>query len=151
MEITYKAFSSEEQLKELMEMIDGELSEPYSVFTYRYFLYSWPHLCILGYMEEELVGVIVCKAEKHKEAIRGYIAMLAVKQELRRKGIGKELVKQALDAMKADGCDEIVLEAEVTNKGALKLYEGFGFARDKRLQSYYLNGNDAFRLKLWIN
>ena len=30
------------------------------------------------------------------------------------------------------------------------LYEGLGFVRDKRLHKYYLNGNDAFRLKVWF-
>jgi N-alpha-acetyltransferase 30 len=46
--------------------------------------------------------------------------------------------------------DEVVLEAEVTNKGALSLYENLGFVRDKRLYRYYLNGVEAFRLKLWL-
>jgi peptide alpha-N-acetyltransferase len=46
--------------------------------------------------------------------------------------------------------DEVVLEAEVTNKGALKLYENLGFIKDKRLFRYYLNGVEAFRLKLWL-
>ncbi len=70
----------------------------------------------------------------------------------------------------------MVLETEVTNKGALGLYEKLDFVRfvvyacalcgsrhashlmhtyyihrDKRLQRYYLNGVDAFRLKLWLN
>ena len=49
------------------------------------------------------------------------------------------------------GCDEAVLETEVTNLGALRLYEGLGFVRDKRLHRYYLNGNDAFRLKVWFH
>ena len=31
-----------------------------------------------------------------------------------------------------------------------QLYEKLGFLRDKRLQRYYLNGVDAFRLKLLI-
>ena len=91
------------------------------------------------------------KADKHGQALRGYIAMLAVKKEFRRLGIGKILVSKAIENMKIHGVDEIVLEAEYTNTPALKLYEGFGFVRDKRLQSYYLNGNDAFRLKLWLN
>ncbi len=30
-------------------------------------------------------------------------------------------------------------------------YSNFGFLKDKRLQRYYLNGNDAFRLKLPLN
>ena len=54
--------------------------------------------------------------------------------------------------------DEIVLETEVTNPAALALYEsntlmtlGCGFLREKKLIAYYLNGNDAYRLKLMIN
>lgn len=42
----------------------------------------------------------------------------------------------------------MILEAEVTNSGALALYGNLGFIRAKRLHSYYLNGVDAFRLKL---
>lgn len=43
---------------------------------------------------------------------------------------------------------QVTLEAEVTNKGALALYGRLGFIRSKRLYRYYLNGVDAFRLKL---
>ena len=43
---------------------------------------------------------------------------------------------------------QVTLEAEVTNKGALALYGRLGFVRAKRLFRYYLNGVDAFRLKL---
>ena len=44
----------------------------------------------------------------------------------------------------------MVLETEVTNIASLRLYENLGFIRDKRLQCYYLNGNDAFKLKLYL-
>jgi hypothetical protein len=27
-----------------MSMVDKDLSEPYSVFTYRYFLHNWPQV-----------------------------------------------------------------------------------------------------------
>ena len=57
----------------------------------------------------------------------------------------------AIDRMYELGCDEVILETEITNKGALRLYEKLGFARDKRLSKYYLNGVDAYRLKLWFN
>ena len=40
------------------------------------------------------------------------------------------------------------MEAEVTNLGALALYGNLGFIRAKRLHRYYLNGVDAYRLKL---
>lgn len=48
-------------------------------------------------------------------------------------------------------CEEVVLETEITNKAALSLYENLGFIRDKRLCKYYMNGVDAFRLKLFLN
>ena len=50
-------------------------------------------------------------------------------------------------------CDwwQIVLEAEIDNSAALRLYENLGFIRDKRLHKYYLNGHDAFRLHLLLN
>lgn len=45
---------------------------------------------------------------------------------------------------------QVVLETEVTNRAALCLYENLGFVRDKYLHQYYLNGVDAYRLKLWL-
>jgi len=45
---------------------------------------------------------------------------------------------------------QIALETEVTNGASLKLYENLGFLRSKRLHRYYLNGNTAFRLLLYL-
>lgn len=45
---------------------------------------------------------------------------------------------------------QIALETEVTNTAAMKLYEGLGFLRSKRLHRYYLNGNSAFRFVLYV-
>lgn len=87
--------------------------------------------------------------DMHKNgAYRGYIAMLAVRKDCRGSGLGTRLVRAAIRAMARDGCDEVVLEAEITNTGALRLYEQLGFIRDKLLEKYYLNGNGAYRLKL---
>lgn len=45
---------------------------------------------------------------------------------------------------------QIVLETEITNTAAMKLYERLGFLRSKRLHRYYLNGNSAYRLVLYL-
>jgi ribosomal protein S18 acetylase RimI-like enzyme len=76
--------------------------------------------------------------------------MLAVAEEHRGRGIATSLVRMAMDAMKDAGADEIVLETEVTNVASLRLYEKLGFLRSKRLHRYYLNGNSAFRLVLYL-
>ena len=78
--------------------------------------------------------------------MRGYIAMLAVQKEYRSQGLGLRLASVAISKM-AETCDDIVLETEITNLAALRLYEKLGFSRDKRLPRYYMNGNDAFRLR----
>lgn len=49
---------------------------------------------------------------------------------------GTELVKLTIAEMIKGQCEEVVLEAEVTNSGALALYQNLGFIRDKRLHRY---------------
>ncbi|KAJ8274887.1 hypothetical protein COCON_G00095120 [Conger conger] len=149
--IQYARYESELQMPDIMRLITKDLSEPYSIYTYRYFIHNWPQLCFLAMVRQECVGAIVCKLDMHKKMFRrGYIAMLAVDSKYRRKSIGTNLVKKAIYAMVEGDCDEVVLETEITNKPALKLYENLGFVRDKRLFRYYLNGVDALRLKLWL-
>jgi len=142
-------YKDEHEMPEIVGLIEKDLSEPYSVFTYRYFINNWPDLCFITRQQGRCVGTVVCKLDVHRcrNTHRGYIAMLAVDKELRGQGLGKKLVRLCLDRMRELGADECVLETEVTNKGALALYRSMGFVKEKRLHKYYLNGNDAFRLK----
>ena len=71
-----------------MDLIDKSLSEPYSVFTYRYFLHQWPNLCYLAFDGDKPIGVVVCKMDDHRGHLRGYIAMLVVDNTYRGKGLG---------------------------------------------------------------
>ena len=57
---------------------------------------------------------------------------------------------RAVEVMKEHKCEEAVLETEVTNLGAIRLYTNLGFLKDKLLPCYYMNGSDAWRLKLWL-
>ncbi|XP_043284640.1 N-alpha-acetyltransferase 30-like [Venturia canescens] len=150
-DIRYVSYTSELQMPNIMKLIQKDLSEPYSIYTYRYFIHNWPKLCFLAMHENECVGAIVCKLDIHRKVIkRGYIAMLAVDVKYRKRKIGSNLVRRAIKVMVEDDADEVVLETEITNRPALKLYENLGFVRDKRLFRYYLNGVDALRLKLWL-
>jgi N-alpha-acetyltransferase 30 len=76
-------------MKLVKQLVDPELSEPYSIFTYRLFLTPWPHLCHFCYVSDKPVGVVVCKVDDHKSGRRrGYIGMIVVIKEYRKYGIG---------------------------------------------------------------
>ncbi|CAM8995439.1 unnamed protein product [Rhodiola kirilowii] len=147
-EVEYVSYGGEHHLPLIMRLVDEELSEPYSIFTYRYFVYLWPQLSFLAFHKGRCVGTVVCKMGEHRDTFRGYIAMLVVIKPYRGRGLATELVSRSIKVMMESGCEEVTLEAEVTNKGALALYGRLGFVRAKRLFCYYLNGVDAFRLKL---
>ena len=151
-ELVYSTLGSLQLLPQVVALVEKDLSEPYSVYTYRYFVVGWPELALVAMSGETLVGVIICKADRanRRQRFRGYIAMLAVESSFRKRGIGSELVKRAIAKMREIGCDEVVLETEYSNKTALEFYERQGFVRSKRMVRYYLNGGDAFRLKLWF-
>lgn len=155
--IVYQQYSldkEKEYLPQIRELITKDLSEPYSIYVYRYFLYQWAELCFMAVDEnddQKLVGVVICKLEPHRGGpLRGYIAMLATKEEYRGKGIAITLVSKAIDLMIEKDADEIALETEETNTGAMRLYEKLGFLRSKKLHRYYLNGNSAYRLLLYL-
>jgi len=150
-DVCYHIYENELNMPDIMRLIQKDLSEPYSIYTYRYFIHNWPNLCFMARVGDECVGAIVCKLDYHKKVVkRGYIAMLAVDSKFRKRAIGSTLVQKAIEAMNAQEADEVVLETEITNRPALRLYENLGFVRDKRLFRYYLNGVDALRLKLWL-
>ena len=82
--------------------------------------------------------------------MRGYIAMLATDIPYRGQGIATMLVCKAIDLMIELNADEIALETEESNSSAMRLYEKLGFLRSKKLHRYYLNGNSAYRLILYL-
>lgn len=49
--IEYVQYESELQMPMIMKIIQKDLSEPYSIYTYRYFIHNWPKLCFLVRLE----------------------------------------------------------------------------------------------------
>lgn len=45
--VEYVQYESELQMPMIMKLIQKDLSEPYSIYTYRYFIHNWPKLCFL--------------------------------------------------------------------------------------------------------
>ena len=58
-----------------------------------------------------MIGVVISKLEPHRGGTkRGYIAMLAVQEEFRGRGVATDLVRMAVDAMAERDADEVPLK-----------------------------------------
>lgn len=57
--IRYIQYTSEKEsayLPSIRQLISKDLSEPYSIYVYRYFLYEWPDLCfIVGHIMSSFI------------------------------------------------------------------------------------------------
>eukprot|EP01084_Bolivina_argentea_P107088 191505_1 len=96
----YVTYSGETKMKLIHDLCAANLSEPYSVFTYRYFVNKWPYLTYLAmdkHNENKCVGLIV--AQLKEKTNTGYIAMLVVDKSQRRKGLGTKLVSLSINKM----------------------------------------------------
>lgn len=96
--VTFKEYENELQMPDIMRVIQRELSEPYSIYTYRYFIHNWPKLCFLAMDGDNCIGAIVCKLDLHRQITkRGYIAMLAVDAAYRKLKVGTTLVQKSIE------------------------------------------------------
>ena len=67
----------------------------------------------------------------------GYIANVAVDPDLRRRGIGRGLIRAAKALGREKGLSFLSLEVRPSNAGALALYEGEGFQAEGRRRQFY--------------
>ena len=161
--LRYEQFKSDADLPMIVDLFTRSLSEPYTVFTYQFFIHTWPDLCIMcfGLQQDkkpddsargDFIGCVVSKVSRKRVTydLRGYVAMLAVEPSFRGHRIGSHLVVKSVDLMKAKGCLTVGLETPITNDRALTLYTSLGFVKTKYLERYYMDGSNAIRLKLWL-
>lgn len=45
--VQYEGTQEEQYLPSIRQLIGKDLSEPYSIYVYRYFLYQWGDLCFM--------------------------------------------------------------------------------------------------------
>ena len=82
-----------------------------------------PTTSFVAVCEEKVVGVILCGHDGR----RGIIQHACVSPEYRRFGIGSKLVDLALEALKAEGINKVLLVAFKKNEGGNKFWESKGF------------------------
>ena len=69
------------------------------------------------------------------------IARIAVKADMRRRGIGAALMNSLIKHAGKKGCERILLEVNENNDAARKMYEKFGFVKIDIRKNYYKDGS----------
>ena len=72
----------------------------------------------------------------------GHNTNIAVLPEFRGPGIGNQLLAELVAFAKSKGLVGLTLEVRVSNVGAQKLYEQFGFTQAGRRRRYYQDNNE---------
>lgn len=111
----------EKDIDEVLEIERLSFSAPW---TYHYFKLSLNDIFIVCEQKEILGYLIACLCETEKKAV---ILKVAVHPDHRRKGVAKALLKKSIQIISEEDVDEIELDVEMYQRGAVKLYEDFGF------------------------
>lgn len=75
------------------------------------------------------------------------ILSITISTQVRRQGLGAQLLRHHLHRLAAEGVATSFLEVEEGNKAALRLYERFGYEQVGRRKGYYGAGADALMLR----
>lgn len=96
------------------------------------FLERNPGLCFVCEEGERLIGTILCGHDGR----RGYIYHLAVDETYRKRGIGRQLTQQSLDALRLRGIAKCHLFVYRDNNEAEQFYNGFGWQKRTTLDIF---------------
>lgn len=141
-----------DDLERVMYINSKALPENYSSYFYRDLYTKYPETFLVAEIEGEIQGYIMCRVERGwskkgrlSPARLCHIVSIAVTEEYRRRGIGSELIIQAMArGRRVYDCDEGYLEVRVSNEPAITLYSKLNFSKVKRNYGYYLDGEDAW-------
>lgn len=85
-----------------------------------------PEMFLLGCLDGRVVAAVMAGYVGH----RGWINYLAVLPDHQRGGIGRRIIEEAENHLRAVGCPKINLQVGSSNAAVIKFYERIGFKRD---------------------
>ena len=78
-------------------------------------------------LDGEPVGMVNAYVDKLREEKKGFIRMLGVVPEYRRRGIGRALAEKAVESLKERGMETVEASAVMGKPEAIRLWESMGF------------------------
>ncbi|HDI02275.1 MAG TPA: N-acetyltransferase [Ignisphaera sp.] len=127
------------------------LPEHYPISFWREHIEKWGKAFYVAEVNGRVVGYVMPRIEEGIGFIKpvkrklGHIVSVAVREKYRRRGLATMMMNATLSVLKNEySVDEAYLEVRISNEPAIKLYEKLGFIIVKRIEAYYLDGEDAY-------
>ena len=115
-------YASEEDFARVMEIDRLSFSAPW---TYNFFQSALKDIFLVLEKEKEIVGYLIsCVCHDLEKAV---ILRVAVHPDHRGKGAARTLMRASLDILVQKDIGVVELDVELVSRGAIKLYEKFGF------------------------
>jgi len=130
------------------------LPENYSNGFFMELYERFPETFIVAENDGKIIGYIMCRIESGFSGLgfrpfsiakKGHVISIAVLPEHRNKGVGRALIKEALQALSTYyDAKDCYLEVRVSNTNAVNLYKQTGFEIERTIRGYYSDGEDAY-------
>jgi len=115
----------------------------YSLREFRSLLRSPKTLCIVAEDDEDLAGFAIAQETVIRKSRAGHIVTIDVAPGFRRRGIGRLLMEQIEERLRASGAGWLRLEVAENNSAAREFYTGLGFLPIGGIPNYYHGDVDA--------
>ncbi len=125
-------------LPSILEIEQISFTTPWSEQSFLNEIYKKYAFSKVAVFEEKITGFICVNYLLHES----HLLDLAVHPDFRRRGIATMLMDEAMKGLKKMGCVFVYLEVRVSNTGAQKFYERFGFKVDGIRRKYYGNPDE---------
>ena len=94
--LKFRPYRDDRDLHDIRELFASEFSEPYQVWTYRFFAEQYPSLTFFATHEDKIVACCMCMLQsEYKQRVQGYIGMICVEDQWKRSKIGQHMAELA--------------------------------------------------------
>lgn len=120
---------------------------PYPYFVLRQFLDAFKDHLIVVHDGDRLCGYVLATPPSEGQS---WILTLGVAPGMRHQGLGRQLMREALDSLRTEGARTARLGVRPENAPAIRLYESLGFVQDsgEAREGYYGPGEDRLLMTL---
>ena len=131
-------------IKRMAELERSCFGEGYPESLLAYFVMNDDRfVCLLAELSGIIVGMAIGEVEEKGLKLVGHVWTIEVLAPYRRRGIGRHLLSQLEEELRARGAVELHLEVKAGNEPAIRLYEKMGYEKVGTLKDYYGPGQDG--------